>query len=398
MGSHHLVSISVALMGLGILMVYSAESPAVQQRSGHIYSSTSARQMIHSTAAVMLMLAASRLPYRRLGMRDRFWTSAAPWLLISALILLILVLIPSIGQQIKGARRWFRLQVGPFGFSLQPSEIAKFAIVIFLAALLSSRRFDIRRFWRGLLPTAAVIGIMCGLIGKEDLGTMVLVGAVVGGMLLAGGAKIWHLILLAIPALAGVVALVFAAPYRVNRLVGFLNIFDDADGVGYHPIQSLVTLSSGGIWGRGLGNGLQKHGYLPEAKTDFVFGVICEELGIAGGLMVIGLFAAWLWQAMAIIRRTPDDHGRLLALGISLMIGLQAVINIAVVTVSAPTKGISLPFISAGGSGVLAAGAATGLLAGVGRRRKVIEDPDWLDPLESGQDGGAYSLQTAGHT
>jgi cell division protein FtsW len=172
------------------------------------------------------------------------------------------------------------------------------------------------------------------------------------------------------PAAAGMTAMIAFWPYRLERLTSFVNIWADPAGKGYHAIQSLVSFASGGLTGRGLGNGIQKHGYLPEARSDFIFSVIGEELGLLGVVAVIGLFAVILWQGRKIMLASPDPLGRLLAFGVTWLLGLQAAMNIAVVTVSVPTKGIALPFVSAGGSGLLLLGAAIGILLNVARQTR----------------------------
>src|SRR5262249_34001897 len=159
----------------------------------------------------------------------------------------------------------------------------------------------------------------------------------------AAGASWLQLAICAVPAVVGAAGLVYFEPYRMQRLLGFRDIWDDPLGKGYHPVQSLMTIVSGGWWGLGLGNGVQKYGYLPEAKTDFIFAIICEELGLIGGIAVIGLFMVFVWNGRAAMSRASDDLGRLVTLGATLLIGLQATMNIAVVTVSVPTKGIALP-------------------------------------------------------
>ncbi|HEY3242969.1 MAG TPA: FtsW/RodA/SpoVE family cell cycle protein, partial [Phycisphaerae bacterium] len=219
--------------------------------------------------------------------------------------------------------------------------------------------------FRTVLFGAAAIGICAGLVGIEDFGTAALLAAVGGLMLLAGGARLAHLALLALPGLAAFAYLLIAKPYRLERLTAFRNIWADPRGQGYHAIQSLATIASGGWFGRGLGNGVQKFGYLPEARTDFIFSVICEETGLFGAFVVMLLFAGLVWLGIACVRAAPTALGRLLALGITLLIGLQAAMNVAVVTVAAPTKGIALPLVSAGGSGILFLGAAIGLAASV---------------------------------
>jgi len=186
-------------------------------------------------------------------------------------------------------------------------------------------------------------------------------------MLLMGGARFWHLLLLVLPSVPAFGYLLISRAHRIERLVSFRNIWADPEGSGYQAIQSLCTIARGGWWGVGLGNGFVKD-YLPAARTDFIFSVICEELGIIGGMAVIALLVVLLYNGGVAMRRCPDVMGKLLAFGIVLLIGLQAVINIAVVTVTVPTKGIALPLVSAGGSGAVVIGAMVGTLANIARR------------------------------
>lgn len=289
------------------------------------------------------------------------------FILAIALVCLVAALIPGVGVERHGSRRW--LQFGPqeFGIGFQPSEFAKPAALIFLAAWLAHRQAIMRQFKRGLLPVVFVLGSLCGLIVIEDLGTAALIALVGTIMILAAGARWWHVLLLSVPGLLGFAGMIWTKPYRVERLVSHMDIWSDPLGSGYHAIQSLITIASGGIMGRGIGAGTQKYGYLPEAQNDFVFAVLCEEMGLIGGLAVVGMFLCITLLGWRIMTSTDDRFGKLLALGVTTMIGFQAAMNIAVVTVSVPTKGISLPFVSAGGSGVIFYSIAVGLLASVSR-------------------------------
>jgi len=357
---------ALALMAIGIVMVFSTsvslDGPLL---SDPAWRTPGVRQAIYVLLAVTVMVAVSRAPYQwwRLGRSDQRSLSTA--ITVIAVVCLALTLIPGIGIERNGARRW----LGAFGFSFQPSEVAKLATIVFLAAYLTSER-PIHRFWRGLMPACGVVGLTVLLVGLEDFGTAALLAALAAGILVVGGARIRHLLLLAVPAAAGMAAMIAFWPYRLERLTSFRNIWADPSGKGYHAIQSLVSFASGGLTGRGLGNGIQKHGYLPEARSDFIFSVIGEELGLLGVVAVIGLFVVILWQGRKIMLAADDPLGRLLAFGIIWLLGLQAIMNIAVVTASVPTKGIALPFVSAGGSGLVLLGAAIGILLNVARQAR----------------------------
>ncbi len=358
-----------ALLGLGVVMVFSASATldAPLLSPDDLWGSSAIRQTIFSAAALLAMLLASIVPYELWRFRKRsLWQ---PTLLFLLLTILLLAATLVIGEERNGAKRWLSLGPAGWGLSFQPSEVAKLGSVLFLAAYCGAIGDRIRKFWFGLLPALIVLGLIVALVGIEDFGTAALILAVGGSVLLAARAKLWHLGLISLPAVFGLVHLITSKSYRMDRFLAFLNPEADPLGKGYHQMQSLITIASGGWWGKGLGWGVQKYGYLPEGRSDFIFAVICEELGTIGGITVIAAFAVLLWQGRRAVAAAPCRFGGLLALGAVLTIGLQAAINIAVVTVSAPTKGIALPFVSAGGTGVLFLGILAGMLINVARRR-----------------------------
>ncbi|MBN1346791.1 MAG: cell division protein FtsW [Phycisphaerae bacterium] len=372
-----ILAVTATLMGLGVVMVFSAGATLDGQAiTFPLWECRSVRQLVFVVAGFLAAVVASTLPYRWYRIRDRIdgyrWLQPNLLLALVTLALLGLVLVKGIGVERNGSQRW--LAIG--GQTVQPSELAKLTIVLFIAGWYGRRRVDPGKFFTGLMPPVIVIAGFVGLVGLEDFGTAALLLVVGGLMLLVAGSRLWHLLLLGFPAVVAMGAMIYAKPYRMNRLIDFQHIWDDPGGKGYQAVQSLCSIGSGGWWGAGLGAGLQKYGYLPEARTDFIFSIICEELGIAGGLVVIGLFMLFVWQGRKAAEAAPDMFGRLLALGVTLMIGLQAAMNIAVVTVSVPTKGIALPLISAGGSGALFLGVSIGLLASVGRAGSAWRD--WM--------------------
>jgi len=264
-----------------------------------------------------------------------------------AILLLAVVLLPGIGARVNGARRW--IDLGPIGF--QPSEIAKWAMILFMAWFASSRRGTLAEFKSGLGPALIVVALVCGLTIIEDLGTAVLIGAVAALLLLSAGARIAHFAIIALPAIGVLATAVVLEPYRLQRLQTFINPWADPADSGYHVIQSLKAIAGGRLGGRGLGNGIQKFGYLPEDTTDFVFAIVTEELGIAGCLLVVALITSILWAGWRIIQIQINPARQLLALGIVATFTCQAIINLLVVTGLAPTKGIALPLVSSGGTG-----------------------------------------------
>ncbi len=360
-----------------------------------LWKSPAIRQLLFVGAGLLAMLVATRIPYRIWSAGRREFIPALLFLLL-ALGTLALVFVPGIGVMVNNARRWIQLGPVTLGIRFQPSELVKIALPIFLACWMTAVgsavgpacRAGLSRprsrpaggtyrcagtqsvvripFWRGLFPAVIVIGISVAAVGIEDFGTAALLAAVAGAMLLVGGAKLWHLCLMALPVVPAFGYLLMSRSHRMERIMIFRDIWRDPQNKGYQAVQSLSTIAGGDWWGRGLGRGFVK-GYLPEARTDFIFSVICEELGIIGAAAVIALLMVLVWQGLTLIRRCPDPMGRLLAFGIAFTLGLQAAINIAVVTVCVPTKGIALPLVSGGGSGVIFLGALVGVLANIAR-------------------------------
>ncbi len=366
--SRAIVITTSALLGIGVVMVFSASasltSPPLTQ---DLLRNSSVRQALFTLVGLIALLMVGLCPYESWRWRPRRLVQPVTVLLMVAVGLLVAVLL--FGEERNGAKRWLSLGPASAGLSFQPSEVAKLAVVLFLAAYCSHLGDRLRRFWLGLVPAVVLLGVVAGLVGKEDLGTGALLLAVGGCILLAAGARWWHLAFFSVPALAGLVYLIKVEPYRVQRIMSFLNPESDPQNTGYHQIQSLITIASGGWWGRGLGAGIQKFGYLPEGRSDFVFAVICEELGLVGGAAVIGLFALLIWHGWRVATAANTPFGRLLALGVALTLGFQATMNIAVVTVTVPTKGIGLPFVSAGGTGVIFLSIMVGMLVNVARMR-----------------------------
>jgi len=355
-----------ALMTLGVVMVYSA-SGSVQAAAFDLrrWWETPLRQGVFAMAGFLAMALAAHADPRWLSWeRSR---GLAPWgLFLVALALLAAVLIPGIGAERLGAQRTILVFRGGFSLGFQPAEIAKVVMVIWLAALLGRPGAELGSFWRGYLPAFGSALLLIGLTGIEDYGTAALMGLTAMAMLLLAGARGSHLIGTGLLGLAAGVGLLLLKPHRLQRLHVFLSPADPSSE-GYQVMQSLIAIGSGGWWGRGLGAGVQKYGYLPQDNNDFIFAILCEELGVVGGLAVIALFLLLLWRGWRLWSRAADSFCRLLAAGITLTLCLQAAMNIAVVTNSVPTKGISLPFVSAGGSGVLFLGLAAGLLSAVRR-------------------------------
>lgn len=333
---------------------------------------------IHAILAIGALALGACMPLRWIS-QLRGIMAPAPWLLLGAVLLLLLVWAPRTGITLNNASRW--LVIG--GVRFQASEFAKWMMPLFLAWFIARRPDAVARFWRGLLPALAIVGGVAVLIAIEDLGTAVLLVAVAGLMLLAGGARVWHLAMLVPIGVLGVVGGIMAEPYRLRRLTTFLDPFADPEGGGWHIIQSLRAIAGGGVAGRGLGAGEQKFD-LTSDTTDFIFSIVCEELGVVGaGLLVCG-FIALLALGGAIIARpsrvtqaaSTESFLRLLGLGVLLTVGLQALFNIMVVTAMVPTKGIALPLVSRGGTGWILTAFMLGMLVAVERCLHGRDDDD----------------------
>ncbi|EIA22002.1 Cell cycle protein, FtsW/RodA/SpoVE family, partial [Candidatus Arthromitus sp. SFB-1] len=290
-----------------------------------------------------------------------------PRLVVTLMIItIILLLLVFLFPPINGAQRW--IQLGPL--SLQPSEMAKYVVVIYLARSLDKKGDEIKKFWSGVFPTLMVAGIFAGLVlAEKNLSITSVIMFVAFILITVSGAKKKHLFTLGGIGLAAGMTLILAAPYRLKRLMSFMDPWADPRGDGYQLIQSLLALGSGGFLGLGFGMSRQKAYYLPEPHNDFIFSVIAEETGFLGGLIIIFLFAILIWRGIVIAIKCKDNFGTLLAMGITSVIAIQAIINLAVVTGTMPVTGVPLPFISYGGSSLLFNMTAVGILLNVSRNR-----------------------------
>lgn len=355
---------SIALLCIGLVMVSSADmnvrapgDPGITLQS--VLFSRTAGLMV---ASLLVMTIVAHLPIQRaLSTPRRSWWIPLLWPVV--VIALLLVYIPGIGHEVNGSARWVRIP----GFTAQPSELAKWALVLIVAWYASTFATRLHDFLRGLLPALVLIGVPTVLIALEDLGTGVLIACVGTLLLLAAGAKLWHFLAMTPLVAIALVGAIITSPYRIRRLVAFIDPYEDPADTGYHIIQSLVAIANGEVFGRGLGAGLQKFGYLPEDRTDFLFAVLCEELGIAGAALVVALYSALLIAAYRIAIRQQHLLMKLTALGVTFTIGAQAIINLTVVTGLAPTKGIALPLLSSGGTGWILTAACLGMLVAMDR-------------------------------
>lgn len=363
--AHGVIVSTIALLAIGVVMIASAGfRPTVDAEEinlGTVLLGPTGCLALAAIAILFIVRAApsalvSRLPRMR-------WLPVV--LLVASLIPLALAYVPGIADPQNYSNRWIRF--GPIGF--QASEIAKWAVPIGLAIAIAAAPHRVQSLGRGFLPLMAVLGAVCLVIAIEDLGTAVLLGAVGTIVLIAGGARLTHVALMIPVGIAGVVALAFASPYRLVRLRTFMNPFEDVGDSGYHIVQSLAAISGGDLGGRGIGNGLRKLGYLPEDTTDFIFSVICEELGLLGAALTTALLATLILCTARLAANLRHPAERLIGVGIVATIALQSMINLLVVTGLAPTKGIALPLISRGGTGWWLTAVALGLLLAFDRAR-----------------------------
>jgi cell division protein FtsW len=352
----NLFTVSVILICIGVVMIYSSSSifAAERYKDGFFFLKRHLGFLaIGSVLTFLVML----MDYRKLR------EYAKPLLMVS-LILLVLVLIPGISREVSGARRWFRFKF----LSFQPSELANLAVIIYVADFIARKENLIKKFLRGFVPPMCVLGITSVLIlAQPDLGTTVSLAVVVCVMLFVAGVRVEYLLSLILMSIPALYVLIFSVPYRRARIMAFVNPWLDPKGSGFQIIQSQIALGSGGIFGVGLGHSRQKLFYLPAAHTDFIFSIIGEELGLIGTLAVVFLFIIFVQQGLKIIKHTTDKFGYFLALGLVLMITFKAVINMGVSCGILPTKGLPLPFISYGGSAFIFDMISVGILINIAR-------------------------------
>ena len=347
------------LVGIGIVMVYSASSAVALKKFGADYYFLK-RQAAFAFLGLMALVFCRHFPYR-------WYRPMAYPLLIGAVALLLAVEFSPWGVAAGGARRW--LQLGPLSF--QPSEFARLALVVYLAYSLDKKRDLVNRFSIGFLPHCVVYGILAFLIARQpDFGSIVILGALTWSMLFIGGVRLTYLAGLIAVMLPAAYLYLVSADYRWQRVLGFLDPWKYPSDQGYQIVHSLMAFGSGGIWGSGIGKGYQKLFYLPEPHTDFIFSVIGEELGLVGVLIIIGLYAGVILKGISISRGAPDSFGAYLAVGLTIAIGLQICINMGVALGLLPTKGLTLPFISYGGSSLLMNMAAIGILMNIGSGKR----------------------------
>ncbi len=355
-----LIGSVATLLAVGLVMVFSSSSVRALSDVGDAYYYLK-RQLAWAVLGLGVMLAMARVEH---------WDIRKHARLIFALsfVCIIIVLIPGVGLAAGGARRWLGYGVLRF----QPSELIKLTMVIYMAWLLSRDPERIKSFVRGVLPYVLLLGLVFWLILQQpDLGTAVAVSGTVVVMLFAAGARLGHLALLGLGAVPVLIYAVVGAEYRLSRFLAYLDPFADPQGSGFHIIQALYALGSGGLFGLGLGNSRQKFFYLPAEHTDFIFAILGEELGFVGAVFVIGLFLIIAWRGYNTAMSAPDTFSSLLATGITTMIVMQALLNMGVVTGILPITGVPLPLVSFGGSSLVPTLAGVGILLNISKHRTV---------------------------
>ena len=351
---------TILLVSIGIVMIFSASYYYAFHRFGDYYYFFK-RQLGWAAVGLLAMIFTMNFDYWRL---EKF---GKPLLLVS-IIMLAALFIPGVGIETNEAVRW----LGIGSFRIQPSEVAKLALILYMASSMARKKEAMTTFTKGVLPYVIVLIILFGLIIKQPnlstAGIIVMLGFI---LMFVGGTKLWHLIILIVLGGAGAAYFVTSAEYRMERLMSFTDPWSAPLDTGYQVIQSLYSLGSGGLFGTGLANSMQKYLYIPEPQTDFIFAIIGEELGFIGAVTVIILFMVLIWRGIKIAITAPDSFSCFVATGITSMIALQVILNIAVVTSSVPPTGVPLPFITYGGSSLVITMASVGILLNISRYAKM---------------------------
>ncbi len=349
-----LLAAVLLLVGFGLVMVYSASAIMAQEKLHDTFYFLK-RQGIAAGLGLVAMAVAMKVGYRKVA---RF----APLILAIAVLLLIAVLIPGLGTSVGGAKRWLRIP----GVSLQPAEVTKLAWVIFLAYSLAKKREKVKTFSIGTLPHLMLAGVLVALcMGEPDFGSSVALLTLMFVMLFAAGTRVSILVGMVLAALPLAYIAIARTPYRLARITAYLDPWANRQGSGYQLAESLMTIGSGGLHGLGLGEGRQKLYFLPEAHTDFIFSIIGEELGLLGVGCLMLVYAVVIWRGLKASLNATEPFGTYLGLGITTLIAFQATVNMAVTMGVVPTKGLTLPFISYGGSSLIVLMGAAGLLLSV---------------------------------
>ncbi len=353
--------ITLMLIGIGVVMIYSASSISMWQKTGES-AGLLKKQVLYLLIGFAAMLLVMSLDYHKLS-------KIAKLMLLVSVIPLIMVITPGISREVGGAKRWLHV----LGFNYQPSEFVKIALIIYMADFISRKKHNLKDFWRGYVPPMLILGFVTLLVLLQpDLGTAISLVVLVFTMLFVSGARPLYLFSSILASVPFLYLLVFSVPYRRARILAFLNPWLDPKGGGFQIIQSQIALGSGGFFGTGLGQGRQKLFYLPAAHTDFIFSIIGEELGLIGASAVIVLFILLIWKMARVVYSINEPFGKLICIGVVTLIAFSTVVNIGVSIGSLPTKGLPLPFISYGGSSLIFHMIAVGLLLNVSKTEDAV--------------------------
>ncbi len=353
----------LVLLAMGIIMVLSASAPSSLAKNDNSYTYVG-KQFAFAVVGIIVMFAMSKIDYRFL--KKYYWIIYhASW------IILLLVLVPGLGRSVNGATRWVDLKITQF----QPSELTKVGLIIFYAGYLSDHKSELTDLVRGFIKPLAYLSLPVGIlfIVQNHMSVSLVIGIVAITMMMMAGCRMSHFVntgALGVSGLAGIFGILQMSGkggFRLDRISTFFDPWSDSLGTGYQMVQSLYAIGSGGFFGVGLGNSKQKYLYIPEPHNDFIFAILAEELGFIGCAFVILLFALFVWRGVLIAMKSQDMFGSLLAIGITTLIGAQAIINIAVVTASIPTTGMALPFFSYGGTALLILLFTVGILLNISR-------------------------------
>ena len=352
-----LLTVTALILAVGIVMLTSAGYMLASGKFGDGFHYTK-KQGLSMVIGLVVMYVFSMID-------PSFWRRVSGTLLIGSLFMLLLVFLPGIGVEMGGSNRWMRL---PLGFFLQPSELAKYAMILYLAHSLAKKQDNIKDFAVGFLPHILVIGVVASLVlVQPDFGTAVIVTLVGFLMLFVAGVRIQHLLGSAILCVPLLFQVAISAPYRLSRLKTFLDPWSDPFNAGFQVLQSLLAFGCGGITGAGVGKGIQKLGWLPQPHTDFIFAVVAEELGLVGVIFVMLLLYILICRGLVVSIRCADRFRKLVAFGITCLIGVQAAVNMAVAMALLPTKGLPLPLVSLGGTSMIMNLAGLGILMAIAR-------------------------------
>ncbi len=351
------------LLSLGIIMVLSASAPSALSTTGNSYTYVK-KQLLFAIAGLFVMFFLSKVDYR--FYKKYYW-----YIYFVSWMVLLLVVVPGLGYSVKGATRWIKIG----GFQFQPSELTKIGMIIFFAGYLSDHKSELQEFKRGFLKPLAFLIPPIGIlyVVQNHFSVSLVIAVIVLVMMFMAGSRLKYFLVVgivgvsAILGLLGIMQMKGSESFRLDRISTYFDPWADAQGTGYQTVQSLYAIGSGGMFGLGLGNSKQKYLYIPEPHNDFIFSILAEELGFFGCILVIALFAIFIWRGILVSMKAKDMFGSLVAIGITTLIAIQAVINIAVVTGTVPTTGMSLPFFSYGGTALLLLLANVGILLNISR-------------------------------